>query len=544
MYVPADFDFRATPGFLKTLRFTRDETGGKMEIQPFADLSDGTLTGWNLQDEDFQPAGGGGRDTSRVLIKGQWNFIAFSAYLTDVTSEVRKRLWINDELTYEQIGETNGTLTARWYNNGWQTDNHPSTTFRTLNSATDAVNGMMVFTYWNGGIPTTATSPWPSNRGTYPVQDQALNIDSVVVHTNEADLGTDASGNKYIASTDVFPTNSTVDQVAPTLSSPTGTKTGTTTATGTVTTNEGNGTLYWLVDTSPTTVQATVLSTGATQAVSSTGEKVVYATGLPTSTLQYFHFVHKDAAGNDSAVTHSGSFTTDAAAPVDNNESSNTLYEALLPSIIPMVPACSDTLIENSIRSAVVELCEKSEVYQTEQIIASTSGVYDYTLTAPADTAIEKILSIQYNGVDLEPITPALLDQRLPKWRTEPGEPQYYVKTSSSTVRIAPAPSTGATDALLLRLILKPTHTSTSCDDDVMNDYRDTIINGALFRLLRLPSKDWTDYSAASVYGSLFTEQLVDAERRARSADTGVARKVNYGGIKSRRYRRGYRSIR
>lgn len=219
-------------------------------------------------------------------------------------------------------------------------------------------------------------------------------------------------------------------------------------------------------------------------------------------------------------------------------------YEALLPSIIPMVPACSDTLIENSIRSAVVELCEKSEVYQTEQVIASTSGVYDYTLTAPADTAIEKILSIQYNGVDLEPITPAILDQRLPKWRTEPGVPQYYIKTSSNTVRIAPAPSTGSADALLLRLILKPTHTSTGCDDDVMNDYRDTIVNGALFRLLRLPSKDWTDYSAASVYGSLFTEQLTDAERRARSANTGVARKVNYGGIKSRRYRRGYRSIR
>ena len=122
-----------------------------------------------------------------------------------------------------------------------------------------------------------------------------------------------------------------------------------------------------------------------------------------------------------------------------------------------MVPACSDTLIENSIRSAVVELCEKSEVYQTEQVIASTSGVYDYTLTAPADTAIEKILSIQYNGVDLEPITPAILDQRLPKWRTEPGVPQYYIKTSSNTVRIAPAPSTGSADALLLRLILKPT---------------------------------------------------------------------------------------
>ena len=63
---------------------------------------------------------------------------------------------------------------------------------------------MYLFTYWNGG--TDAPNNFPATRGTYPVQDQALNIDSVVVHANEADLGTDASGNKYIASTDVYPT--------------------------------------------------------------------------------------------------------------------------------------------------------------------------------------------------------------------------------------------------------------------------------------------------------------------------------------------------
>ena len=64
-----------------------------------------------------------------------------------------------------------------------------------------------------------------------------------------------------------------------------------------------------------------------------------------------------------------------------------------------------------------------------------------------------------------------------------------------------------------------------------MSDYRETIINGALFRLLRLPSKDWTDYTGAQVYGSLFQEGLVAAERRARHADEGIARKVTYGGI-------------
>ena len=78
-----------------------------------------------------------------------------------------------------------------------------------------------------------------------------------------------------------------------------------------------------------------------------------------------------------------------------------------------------------------------------------------------------------------------------------------------------------------------------------MNDYRDTIINGALFRLLRMPNKEWTDLSAAGVYGQLFNSGVEAAERRARQADTAVARTVKYGGTsgawrsRGRRYGRG-----
>ena len=218
-------------------------------------------------------------------------------------------------------------------------------------------------------------------------------------------------------------------------------------------------------------------------------------------------------------------------------------YEDLLPNIIPMVPGCSDSLIISNIRSAVIELCEKAEVYQVElDSITSISNIHDYELDLPHTTKLEKVLSVVFDGRDLEPITPALLDQRLPKWRESTSKPEYYVKLNSTTLRVAPVPD--GTGSLIVRAIIKPSHTSTKCDADVINDYRDTIINGALFRLLRLPSKEWTDYSGASVYGSLFSEGVIDAERRARSADTGVARKVNYGGLQSRRRTRGYRSTR
>jgi hypothetical protein len=224
------------------------------------------------------------------------------------------------------------------------------------------------------------------------------------------------------------------------------------------------------------------------------------------------------------------------------------LYESLLPEVIPMVPGCPDTLIENNIRSAAIEFCEKTGVYQAElDPLTTVANIYEYDLEPPSGTVVHKVMWVVHEGVDLEPISTNLLEQRLPKWRNRDnaGTPQYFVKNSQSLFWLVPVPQATSPSSTVLRVQLKPTHTSTACDDDVMTDYREAIINGALTRLLRMPSREWTDYNGASVFNSLFAQGVQDAERRARHADEGVARKVNYGGIYSRvsskrnRYGRG-----
>jgi len=226
-----------------------------------------------------------------------------------------------------------------------------------------------------------------------------------------------------------------------------------------------------------------------------------------------------------------------------------TLYESLLPEIIPMVPGCPDTLIENNIRSAVIELCEKAPVLQAElDPVTTRVGTFEYDLEPPTDTVAHKIMWAVYNGNDLEPISTNLLEQRKPGWRdaANRGNPEYFVKVSQSLFWLVPVPNVTKVSSTVLRVQLKPTQTSLSADDELMSDYRDTIVNGALFRLLRLPSKEWTDLSGASVYGSIFNEGIAAADRRARHADVGIARKVAYGGVyapfskRRNRYSNGY----
>lgn len=115
------------------------------------------------------------------------------------------------------------------------------------------------------------------------------------------------------------------DSTAPVLSTPTGTKTGDTTASGTVSTDEGNGTLYYYASTNSSETAATIKASGSSQAVSVTGSQAVSFTGLTASTTYYAHYVHDDAAANESNVVSSASFTTDAPQPTitsidgDNN---------------------------------------------------------------------------------------------------------------------------------------------------------------------------------------------------------------------------------
>lgn len=213
---------------------------------------------------------------------------------------------------------------------------------------------------------------------------------------------------------------------------------------------------------------------------------------------------------------------------------STTTYESLLPEILPMVYGCPDTYAEKSIRSAVIELCEKAAVYQQElDPITTVANVYEYDFEPPRGTVVHKILWVTHDGDDLEPISTNLIEQRNPDWRNADyyGKPEYYIKQNQSTFWLVPVPSATQVSSTIMRAQLKPTHFSTACSTDVMNDYRDTIVNGALFRLLRTPSQPWTDLTGAQVYGSIFTQGVIDAERRARHADEGIARKVNYGGV-------------
>ena len=207
-------------------------------------------------------------------------------------------------------------------------------------------------------------------------------------------------------------------------------------------------------------------------------------------------------------------------------------FSSLVKEVIPYVPGCPDSLIEQHLRSATIELCEKSKAYVLDlDPITSISGVYEYDFDQPTGTDVYQILWAIYDGEDLDPISPRSLELNYPDWRDKSGTPNVFLQKNPNTFWLIPVPGATKTNAIQLSVALKPTRSSNNIDTTFANDYRDGIVYGTLYRLLRMPAREWSDPAAAGDYLSLFNEEVKQAELRARAGDMGVRRLVKYKGV-------------
>ena len=213
-------------------------------------------------------------------------------------------------------------------------------------------------------------------------------------------------------------------------------------------------------------------------------------------------------------------------------------YSSLVKEVLPYVPLCPDSLVEQNIRSAAIEFCERSKAYILDMDpFNTTAGVYEYDFDVPTGTEVHQVLYMTEDGNDMDPISPRSLELNYPDWRDRTGNPHVYLQKTSTTFWVVPVPS--GSKQIIASVALKPTRTSNNLDTNITNQYRDAIIYGALYRLLRIPNREWTDVGAAREYLAQFNTEITQAELRARGGDLGVKRTVKYKGIGRPRRRYG-----
>lgn len=208
------------------------------------------------------------------------------------------------------------------------------------------------------------------------------------------------------------------------------------------------------------------------------------------------------------------------------------------------LPGIPEPLLNDAVRKTLQEFFRKSEAWRVtatnlldwgvspEQFPPGAPGI-------PATTRIHRIDQIKFarDGISFRRIpftTRAQLDRSLPNWEVKTDStPKSWLYDGLTSPRIVPMNNTGAVipGSIQLRLIITPDDTMTNLPDVLFSEYEEHLRNGILARLMKIPGKDWTNFSGASAYASLFKAGIKDAKSTAEAEFGTSCREVMYGGL-------------
>lgn len=192
--------------------------------------------------------------------------------------------------------------------------------------------------------------------------------------------------------------------------------------------------------------------------------------------------------------------------------------------VLPDVPGVANRLATQKIREAVIEFCRRTLLYKhNPAAINIVGGTAAYTVTPPAGTVVSDFTHVLVNGKQVDPQTPAWLDQNVTNWRTTAtGPARAYLVTMSGQIKLVPTPPDSIASGLVVEVALRPTVASTTCPDWLLEDFQEAISHGAKGRLFAMKRKPWTDAQLARFHMAEFNSWCGVGGARASQSRTRV----------------------
>jgi hypothetical protein len=204
----------------------------------------------------------------------------------------------------------------------------------------------------------------------------------------------------------------------------------------------------------------------------------------------------------------------------------------LIPQVVLEAPAVPDIAASFQIVLAARELCTFSLAWQ-DDVTLRLSGRASYDFSPNEGDLVEPMSGVYAPSATgstsvIRPATPSQLDLNDPSWRTRTGNPMWYYFPASDSIRFVPNPPTGN---VVIRAALQPNVSQKTIDDRVGSVFNEVIVHGALYRLFRMPDREWSNPKLSMYYYELFEQGKGTAQVRGVDNFAKVARKVRYGGL-------------
>lgn len=201
-------------------------------------------------------------------------------------------------------------------------------------------------------------------------------------------------------------------------------------------------------------------------------------------------------------------------------------FASLATRLAPSVPGCPQPVIEQYIRDAAIEACERTLAWRYQQPpIRLTQGVFEYPYETPTETEVHAFITASINGEKVGVKTLDDISDIYPGWpspdSTKRSDPRYILQIDQDNFAVAPVPDGTKTYDVNMIVALKPLRTATGMDKTAFDDLENVIMHGALQHLLVMPDKNWSDRELATYHAKQYLSKTV--ERRAR-ANIGAGR--------------------
>ena len=170
----------------------------------------------------------------------------------------------------------------------------------------------------------------------------------------------------------------------------------------------------------------------------------------------------------------------------------------------PMMLDCPIPIASQGILWAAIEFCERTRCWSNQQTRTVKAGAQHVALSPDDDGLIMDVDAVTWEGKNLAPITRQEADQIAVSEPT--GIPKAYYRPNPETLSLAPAAEAQGT--LSVTMYLAPIRTATTLPRFLYDLYWDAIEPGALWRLMKVPNRPWSDPNQAIFHKQEF-ERLV-----------------------------------
>tara|TARA_B100001248_G_C27389482_1_gene461514 strand:+ start:1608 stop:2285 length:678 start_codon:yes stop_codon:yes gene_type:complete len=220
---------------------------------------------------------------------------------------------------------------------------------------------------------------------------------------------------------------------------------------------------------------------------------------------------------------------------------SSKKIQTLVPKVKREAPSCPEALIIDELRNTLIEFCISTDIYLQDlgilQLIKNVNEYSDKDLDIPAGAELNHIIDIfkEFSDNNNKLLSQKRYTRIHPKAQIGgvsiydfygKGPVKYYTQKDQETLLFAPTPTEN--EKVYVLYSLKPTQSASTIPTIIANEYSETIVHGALYRLQMMKDTPFTDLQAADLNKKMYDKGEAQAVRKAKYGNVGAPLTIKY----------------